>query len=207
MKKMFVPIIIILALASFGTVFSVGFDAKKIDCERKEKDQQFKKAKDSPIPDEEKTGFKGLEYFAPSKEFIFNAKFTKYPKPDTVKMLTSKKEKTKLMLKWGKLTFTYKDKQYKLNGYMMLPITKDRELFVPFTDVTTGYNSYEAGRYLDIPMKAGKKSYILDFNSAYNPYCAYNKKYSCPLVPMDNHLTFEVLAGEKFEKKSMKKKK
>jgi uncharacterized protein (DUF1684 family) len=76
----------------------------------------------------------------------------------------------------------------------------DREygnlLFLPFRDKTNGKTTYGAGRYLDISFPASDSIY-LDFNKAYNPYCAYDDRWSCPLVPFENHLEVSILAGEK----------
>jgi uncharacterized protein (DUF1684 family) len=69
-------------------------------------------------------------------------------------------------------------------------------LFVPFKDKTSGITSYEGGRYIDIDIPTTDEV-VLDFNKAYNPYCAYNSKYSCPIPPAVNSLAIEILAGEK----------
>jgi len=199
-------IFIIFILFSVSSIYGADFNPKKYEISRKDKDNWLRTGNDSPIPQEQRKNFKGLDYFAPTKTYIFKASFVKFSKQDTVKMLTSKKEKNRQMLRWGNLSFVYKGKTHKVTAYISLPLRKEREMFIPFTDVTTGYNSYEAGRYLDIPVKDKIKKYILDFNEAYNPYCAYNKNYSCPLVPPENHIPIEIQAGEKYIKKKHIKK-
>ena len=69
-------------------------------------------------------------------------------------------------------------------------------LFLPFTDLTNGEATYAGGRYIDLAIPDGD-TLIIDFNKSYNPYCAYNKKYSCPIVPKVNHLEIDINAGVK----------
>jgi len=101
----------------------------------------------------------------------------------------------------------YATANFKLNGENFsleiyqnekLLLTPDYEdyLFLPFTDLTNGESSYGGGRYIDLLLPEGK-SIIIDFNQSYNPYCAYNEKYSCPIPPKYNHLNVEVFAGVK----------
>ena len=97
-------------------------------------------------------------------------------------------------MKYGYFEFRINDKTYKLASYL---IPEHQEsLFLPFLDETNGNGTYEAGRYLDIEFRKDNNYYI-DFNLAYSPYCAYNKKYSCPLVPKENFLKTKIEAGEK----------
>lgn len=169
---------------------------------RMAKDRQFRTDKDSPMPEEIKANFEGLKYYPPSNEFIFNAKIVRFEKLDTIKFRTSKEDITRFMLKYCKLEFKYKDSTYHLLGFIPMrngQIIDPPELFVPFFDETNGKGSYEAGRYLDFPIDSSD-SLTLDFNYAYNPYCAYNHKYSCARVPEENYLPFKIEAGEKIFK-------
>ena len=88
----------------------------------------------------------------------------------------------------------------KLNVYRNIDLSKTEEykdhLFLPFSDLTSGKESYIGGRYIDLKIPKGK-TIAVDFNQAYNPYCAYNHKYSCPLVPLENDLKVEIKAGVK----------
>lgn len=188
-------ILIILFLS--GALNAFEFSSDIIKQERAEKDAFFKTGKDSPMPVGEKAGFKGLNYYEPNEKFVIPAKFEKYSEPDTVKMKTSKKERVKAFLRYGYFTFNFEGKKFKLNAFLILPLSEHNELFVPFTDESCGFDSYSAGRYLDISELDDRSDYLLDFNYSYNPYCAYNKKYTCPLVPPENHLPFEVRAGER----------
>ena len=103
-------------------------------------------------------------------------------------------------VKHGIVTFDLFDKSYSLNIYRNLDII-DRDgyedyLFLPFLDDTNGDESYGGGRYIDLDIPEGN-NLVIDFNSAYNPYCTYNEKYSCPIVPRENYLSLEINAGVK----------
>jgi uncharacterized protein len=108
---------------------------------------------------------------------------------------------------YGTLHFTLNDTTITLNIYQsqsLMDTEKYRDhLFIPFTDLTTGESTYESGRYLDLDIDDIKDdAYIIDFNKAYNPYCAYVAgKYNCPLPPRENHLAVNISAGEKAFKK------
>src|SRR5690606_27020815 len=99
---------------------------------------------------------------------------------------------------YGKVYFSLKGKEYKLDLFQNLELSADPEyrnyLFAPFTDETNGRSTYGGGRYLDLRIPAAEVM-IIDFNQAYNPYCAYNGKYSCPIPPEQNHLEVEITAG------------
>jgi len=102
--------------------------------------------------------------------------------------------------KYGEARFKLGGKDQVLSIFQNLGLMEDPEyedyLFVPFTDETNGSESYGGGRYLDVEMPEGDRM-IINFNKAYNPYCAYNAKYSCPIPPAENHLDIEVKAGVK----------
>ena len=102
------------------------------------------------------------------------------------------------------MIFDLKEKPFKLNIYQNQDLIKkegfEDYLFLPFLDNTNGEESYGGGRYIDMRIPDGD-TIIVDFNSAYNPYCAYNEKYSCPIVPRENYLDTEVRAGVKAFKK------
>lgn len=176
------------------------FDIKQILKIRDQNNDFLKNNPDSPLPEKDKRYFKGLNYFKPVKEFIFFCEIEKYETPDTVIILTSKNKK-RTMLKAAKINFTYNDSSYALIAYLSLRPGAN-SYFVPFTDLSAGKETYEAGRYLDITFESiHEERLVLDFNLAYNPYCAYNKKYSCPLVPVENYLNINIRAGEKNYKK------
>ena len=108
--------------------------------------------------------------------------------------------RTPIYIKYGEITFTLEGKELKLNVYRDIELSKKAaykdDLFLPFSDLTSGKESYIGGRYIDLKLPKGD-TIVVDFNTAYNPYCAYNYNYSCPLVPLENDLDVEVKAGVK----------
>ncbi len=166
-----------------------------IESLRKEKDSYFGSEPDSPIPEEERTRFKGLKYFPPSPAHRVKARLTKHDKPEVITMTTSKGT-IRPYLKYGVFSFELQGQKLQLHAYKAADDPHDQSLFVPFADETSGKETYGSGRYLDIE-EVGGDDYVLDFNLAYNPYCAYNENYVCPFPPRDNRLSIAVMAGEK----------
>ncbi|EAZ95869.1 hypothetical protein FBBAL38_00580 [Flavobacteria bacterium BAL38] len=153
----------------------------------------------SPLTKEDFKHFKGLDFFSINEKYIVQATFirTKKEKPFGMKTTTSR---TPLYVKYGELHFSIEGKDFKLNVYQNKDLIKKPGyadyLFLPFSDLTCGKESYIGGRYLDMRIQKGK-IWTIDFNKAYNPYCAYNYEYSCPIVPLENDLDIEILAGVK----------
>jgi len=172
---------------------------KFIETERIEKDKEFTESGDSPLDPKYKPDFKGLKYFMADFKWYITARLEKFNNPDTIRMKTTT-ERLPLYLVYGKAYFTIEEKEFSLTiyrnvGLMTKPGFEDY-LFVPFRDETSGFDSYGGGRYMDARIINGDKI-VLDFNRAYNPYCVYNKKYSCPVPPSENYLEIRVSAGEK----------
>lgn len=140
--------------------------------------------------------FKGLHYFAPNAAWRVEALVERVAEPDTVAMTTSL-GLTKYYLQHSKLHFpTPEGIDQTLT--LFVPLAGEPYGFIPFTDATTGNESYGAGRYLDLePPAEGQETMMIDFNDAYNPYCAYTDHYNCPIPPAENQLTVAVEAGEK----------
>jgi hypothetical protein len=170
---------------------------------QEELNTEFKDPEVSPLPDRYRKDFEGLDFFKPDTNYIIKAKFTRTPDAIPFLMPTTTDRKSKEVV-YGISHFTLNGKEYKLEIYQNPELTLDEAfvdyLFLPFTDNTNGTETYGGGRYLDLKIPDGD-SIVLDFNKAYNPYCAYNKKYSCPLVPSVNNLNTKVLAGVKAFKK------
>ncbi len=198
-----------LALAALLLLFNAGIYAQKraeikeytlsIKKERVEKDKEFIEDKDSPLDSVKKKEFRGLSYFKINQSWRISARLEKYNNPDTIKMKTTT-ERLPLYLIYGKAYFAVGEKEYTLTiyrnvGLMDKPGFEDY-LFVPFRDATSGLKSYGGGRFIDAHIIEGDKI-IIDFNKAYNPYCVYSKKYSCPIPPSENYLEIKVNAGEK----------
>jgi uncharacterized protein (DUF1684 family) len=168
----------------------------EIDAFRARKDDFFRSAPNSPIPHEHRHhGFGGLRYYAPDERYrIESLTLEADPDPTNTTEIVTSDGKTRDASRVGTLEFELPTGHGRLVGYSF-GTAEDGELFVPFRDATSGQETYGAGRYLDLePEDDG--TYTLDFNLAYNPWCAYAPQYSCPLPPRENWLTFEVTAGE-----------
>ncbi len=151
----------------------------------------FRNSEDSPVVD--MTDKVIPHYFEPKVEYKVEAYLEEFSEKDTLEMLTTQSDVRK-MIRFGDLKFKVNDEKFSLTAYVN--IEHPDSFFIPFHDETNGVSTYEAGRYLDIEKSKATK-YILDFNLAYNPYCYYNAKYSCPIVPTDNYLKTKIEAGEK----------
>ena len=164
-----------------------------------ELNKSFADSLKSPLTKEDFKQFKGLDFFYINEKYIVEATFirTKKEKPFGMKTTTSR---TPLYKKYGELHFKIDDKAFKLNVYQNVDLNKkpgyEDYLFLPFSDLTCRKESYIGGRYVDMKIQKGK-IWTIDFNKAYNPYCAYNYEYSCPIVPLENDLDIEILAGVK----------
>lgn len=164
-----------------------------------ELNQSYADSLKSPLTKEDLNHFKGLDFFPIDEKYIVEATFvrTKKEKPFGMKTTTSR---TPLYKKYGELHFSIDGKEFKLNVYQNVDLNKksgyDDYLFLPFSDLTCGKESYIGGRYVDMRIQKGT-IWTIDFNKAYNPYCAYNYEYSCPIVPLENDLDIEILAGVK----------
>lgn len=170
---------------------------RQLEAFRRQKDKFFNENPDSPILPEEKDAFEGLKYFPIDLTFRVLARFIPEAHPGIFRVQTTTgghKEYARV----GRLEFELDGQRLNLTAFMPPadePLHGNR-LFVPFRDRTSGKETYGAGRYLDLNKKATDE-YVVDFNRAYNPYCAYSPYYSCPLPPGENNLPIEVRAGEK----------
>lgn len=151
----------------------------------------------TPLKEDEKANFKGITFFPINNDFIVKAKFTPIENGNTIPFPTSAK-KIKNYKEYGKVNFELNENPFELTIYQSDPPIEGYEnsLFVPFTDDTNGVTTYGGGRYIDLEIKDIKnKSVTIDFNKAYNPYCAYSKYYNCPIPPANNYLETEINAG------------
>jgi len=164
---------------------------------RSEQNEKFKNKNTSPLKAEDCDVFKQLKFFKIKKKYRVEAKFIRTPGSEPFEMATTTERKP-IYEKYGEAHFEIKGKEYKLNVYQshssrQNPLYRDY-LFLPFKDLTNGYKSYGGGRFIDVRIPKGE-TMTIDFNKSYNPYCAYNDKYSCPIVPIENHLKVEIKAG------------
>jgi uncharacterized protein len=164
--------------------------------ERLAKDADFKSGSNSPIAEHSRSGFQGLSYYPLNPSLRFQTKLHRYPGPKSIRMATNTGEIRSGLL-YGYFEFQVGGQTCKVEAYRLEDASgRGPSLFIPFRDATTGKETYGAGRYLDL-IENTSGVYDLDFNRAYNPYCAYNSEYSCPLPPVENTLSIPIRAGEK----------
>tara|TARA_B100000676_G_scaffold52707_1_gene51951 strand:+ start:121 stop:714 length:594 start_codon:yes stop_codon:yes gene_type:complete len=154
----------------------------------------FKDASVSPLKKRDLKNFRGLDFFTYDSTYLVTAKLTKTPKEKPFMMLTTT-DMVVEYIKYGTISFELLSNQYSLDIYKNLEDPNERDnLFLPFLDDTNGNESYGGGRYINLDIPQGD-NLIIDFNSAFNPYCVYDEKYSCPIVPRENYLPLEIKAG------------
>ena len=154
----------------------------------------FKDASVSPLKKRDLKNFRGLDFFTYDSTYLVTAKLTKTPKEKPFMMLTTT-DMVVEYIKYGTVSFELLNNQYSLDIYKNLEDPNERDnLFLPFLDDTNGNESYGGGRYINLDIPQGD-NLIIDFNSAFNPYCVYDEKYSCPIVPRENYLPLEIKAG------------
>jgi uncharacterized protein (DUF1684 family) len=198
MKNLFLAIIAFTPL----TLFAQDFKAE-IEKHRDEYKADFLKNSSSPLKKED---FEYLRFYEPNEKFKVACKFVATTRRNSARKkpleIPTSSGQTAAYTKFGELKFEIDGKPNKLAVYQSLrlrnlPQYRDY-LFIPFKDLTNGKESYGGGRYLDLRMKEieGDRIY-LDFNKAYNPYCAFSAGYSCPIPPKENHLKVAIEAGEK----------
>ena len=166
---------------------------------QKKMDEQLMDKDESPLGKKELKQFKGLDYYAIDSTFRVKARFVRTPNELPFNMPTTT-ERLPIYVKYGEAIFTLDGKEFTLPLYQSQTLLNvdamEDYLFLPFTDDTNALETYGGGRYLDLSIPEGD-FIIIDFNKAYNPYCAYNERYSCPIPPKANRLDVEIKAGVK----------
>jgi uncharacterized protein (DUF1684 family) len=168
---------------------------EKLKSFRVKRDQFFKEDSQSPLKETDRKRFKGLVYYPIHLQYAMTGFIERYPtepKPIYANLPTNKGIERKYV-KYGRFRFKWEGKEYILQIYRPLG---GGELFLPFKDKTSGMDTYSDGRYLYIEQMPGGKV-LIDFNRAYNPFCQYNEKYTCPFASNENWLEIAIQAGEK----------
>jgi uncharacterized protein (DUF1684 family) len=196
MRKAFV----FLMVLQFGFGFAQSqFDLANVDKFQKELNAEYADAKTSPLLPEDLKVFKSLDFYPANEKFFVVAKFIRTENELPFEMKTSTDRKP-VYVKYGEAHFTIDGQSFKLNIYRNIELSKKEQykdyLFLPFSDLTCGNESYIGGKYIDMKIPKGD-TIVIDFNTSYNPYCAYSPKYSCPKVPLENDLKIEIRAGVK----------
>lgn len=163
----------------------------------------FKDASKSPLTEKDLKNFSGLDFFKFDSTYVVTARLKRTPDTKFFKMKTTTQRFSEERV-YGVLTFKINGEEFQLNVYQNkeAPATEGYEdyLFLPFLDETNGETTYGGGRYIDLRIPNGD-SIVINFNQAYNPYCVYNERYSCPIVPRVNYLKTKINAGIKDYKK------
>jgi uncharacterized protein (DUF1684 family) len=169
----------------------------QIVAQRAHKDSLFEFALNSPFNYKEKVEFHPLKYYDIDPKFVFKSKLHRYDRQDTLNIYGTKGEARKT-IKYGYLNFLFNDKNYRLNVYKSYGNNDKFYYGIWFTDKTTNNETYGVGRYLDFELNNDPQYlYTIDFNLAYNPYCAYSSAYSCAIPTKEDYLDLEIKAGEK----------
>lgn len=175
---------------------------KNLEEARQEKESVLKSRKDSPLQKADRKAFTHLNYFDIDPQWRMEVEFRRVHDGDVIDMPTSAGVAKKFQV-YGYLVVIIEDKNFSVMTYKRIwpegsPHKPDHEtLFIPFMDMTTGNSTYGGGRYMDIEIPADGDMVVLDFNTCYNPYCAYGTGFSCPIPPPNSFIKAEVTAGEK----------
>jgi len=163
----------------------------ELDNFRAEKNEFFGRHPHSPLTAEQKRGFVGLQYFPENNAFRLEVKVDPLSEQEPIQMQTSTGD-VQMYVRYGRFQFQVDGQTAELTIYQ-----NDHGYFLPFVDSLAGKETYPAGRYLE-PEALPDNHFFVDFNLAYNPYCAYNEMWSCPITPAENRLKVPIRAGEKF---------
>lgn len=165
--------------------------------ERKEKDYSLQFDINSPFNRDTTITFNPLNYYEPNPEFIFKSRLIVYDVQDTIQILGTKGE-TRPTILLGYVELSKDNKVHRINVYKSFDRTGASYYSIWFTDRTTGNETYGVGRYLDFQLNENPDFiYTIDFNKAYNPYCAYSAMFTCPIPRPEDYIDMEIEAGEK----------
>lgn len=161
-----------------------------LDVFRAEKDEFFGHHPQSPLTKEQRKSFRGLQYYPENPDLKLEVEVEEFPSKDRFEMQTSTGD-VQSYERFGKFRFNIDGQETELTIYQ-----NENGFFLPFVDSLAGKETYPAGRYLE-PEPVTDGRFLVDFNVAYNPYCAYNEMWSCPITPAENRLKVPIRAGEK----------
>ncbi|RLM54091.1 DUF1684 domain-containing protein [Halobellus sp. Atlit-31R] len=169
-----------------------------IEQNRDRKERYFRENQRSPIPPELRgEDFPGLDYYEADADYRYRLELERYDDPETVTVETTA-DGEQTYRRVGRFRFAVDGAEVSLDAFQ--PTDGSDRLWVPFRDATSGDETYGAGRYIDLEPAEDKlddDTWVLDLNQAYNPTCAYNPMYECPLVPSSNWLDVPIEAGER----------
>lgn len=168
--------------------------------ERKKTDIKFRSEESSPLDVENVEGFKRLPYFSIKKKYKVRAKLELTPEEEVFEMPTTTERKPKYR-QYALARFELNGKSHAVPIFQNQDLIKKEEfsdyLFLPFNDETNGFQTYGGGRFIDLRIPKEGNEIVIDFNKAYNPYCAYGDRWSCPIPPPESNIETEIKAGVK----------
>ncbi|MCU0437545.1 MAG: DUF1684 domain-containing protein [Raineya sp.] len=177
---------------------------KEIKAHQNELNNAYKDPEKSPLEPSDLKKFKKHDFFPINLDYRVKAKLTITETEGFFDMVTTTTRRPKYR-KYGIIEFEIEGKKLQLSVYqsqdLQGKIAYKDYLFLPFKDLTNGVETYKVGRYIELSIPKEGNEIIVDFNKAYNPYCAYSNDYSCPIVPSENHLNVPIPAGIRYKKK------
>lgn len=163
---------------------------KEIEQFRQDKDEFFQHSPHSPLTAEQQENFDGLKYFEPNSALDLEVEVEEFDDKQTIQMQTTTGGLQEYQ-RFGRFEVEVDGETATLTLYH-----NENGYFLPFVDALAGEETYPAGRYME-PEQVGEDRFHIDFNYAYNPYCAYNEQWSCPITPAENRIDLPIRAGEK----------
>lgn len=170
---------------------------ERLETDRKDKNS-FMLSSTSPLPEEDKPSFTGLNYYPINENFKVTARLTLIDKKQPIFIPSTTGEELKY-IPFAYANFKLNDTEHRVILYQDWEERDPNKLSLMFADNTSAIETYGGGRYLDVQYR-NTNAVTLDFNNAYNPYCHFNAEYSCPIPPRENMLDIEIKAGEKLYK-------
>jgi hypothetical protein len=199
MERLARTLIILAVFAVSGCSVDNPEHIQEIQNFRSELNEMFADSARSPLPADDVKGFEGLDFFPVDLNYRVKANWKVTPGAESFMMPTTT-DRIVEYRKYGEASFELNGRELTLAIYQNQELIRDEAykdyLFLPFKDLTNGIETYGGGRYIDLRVPEGDQLTI-DFNQAYNPYCAYSPRWSCPIPPAENHLDAAIRAGVK----------
>lgn len=202
MQKVIIFLILLVANQAFSQRDSVN-EVNEINKFQQALNDEYRDATKSPLTKDDRARFSAHEFFPVNLKFRVVATLRVTANTPFFQMKTTSIRASEERI-YGYVEFSLDGNRLRLPVYQSSRLLKTQEysdyLFFPFTDLTNGAESYHGGRYIDLRIPVGEEI-IIDFNKAYNPYCAYATGFSCPIVPKENHIDIRITAGIKYREK------
>ena len=207
MKKIFLFLLCIYSYHAIAQTDSLK-EIREITAFQKKLNEEYKNLNESPLELDDFKSFQSHDFFPIDLRYRVNAKLTVTDATPFFPMKTTTSQ-VSLERVYGYVTFSLTGTEFRLPVYQSKDLMQTDEyadyLFFPFNDETNGKQTYDGGRYIDLRIPKEGNDVVIDFNMAYNPYCAYSPRFSCPLVPAENQMDIEVPVGVRYQKKEKKK--